>query len=72
MLILDDAAHPPTAFSAGLPEGVQLSQLPDPRNVREAMARPGQTQLLRHQMKPVNWPHGNYARRVHMLKSHSE
>jgi len=31
---------PPFAFSAGLPGGIQLSQLPDPRNVREAMAAP--------------------------------
>ena len=30
----------PAAFSAGLPGGIQLSQLPDPRNVREAMAAP--------------------------------
>jgi len=28
MLILDEAAHPPIAFSAGLPGGIQLSQLP--------------------------------------------
>jgi hypothetical protein len=28
------------AFSAGLPCGVQLSQLPDPRTMREAMAAP--------------------------------
>jgi hypothetical protein len=27
-------------FSAGLPGGIQLSQLPDPRNVRDAMAAP--------------------------------
>ena len=40
MLVLDDAAHLPTAFSAGLPGGIQLLQLPDPRNVREAMAAP--------------------------------
>jgi len=31
--ILDEAAHPPIAFSAGLPGGIQLSQLPDPRSV---------------------------------------
>ena len=30
----------PIAFSAGLPGGIQLSQLPDPRNAREAMAAP--------------------------------
>ena len=40
MLILDEATYPPIAFSAGLPGGIQLSQLPDPRNVREAMAAP--------------------------------
>jgi len=40
MLILDEAAHPPIAFSAGLSGGIQLSQLPDPRSVREAMASP--------------------------------
>ena len=28
------------AFSAGLPSGIQLSALPDPRSVREAMAAP--------------------------------
>jgi len=33
-LILDEAAHPPIAFLAGLPGGIQLSQLPDPRSVR--------------------------------------
>jgi hypothetical protein len=37
MLTLDDADHPPVALSAGLPGGIQLSSLPDPRNVREAM-----------------------------------
>jgi len=37
---LDGAAHPPIAFSAGLPPGIQLSQLPDPRSAREAMASP--------------------------------
>ena len=30
----------PVAFSAGLPGGIQLSQLPDPRSVQEAMAAP--------------------------------
>ena len=39
MLVLDDDA-PPVAFSAGLPGGIQLSQLPDPQNVHEAMAAP--------------------------------
>ena len=38
MLVLDEAVDPPVAFSAGLPGGIQLSRLPDPRNVREAMA----------------------------------
>jgi transposase InsO family protein len=38
MLVVDDAGYPPVAFSAGLPGGIQLSQLPDPRNVREALA----------------------------------
>jgi len=41
MLSLDEAAHPPIAFSASLPGGIQLSQLPDPRSVSEAMAFPG-------------------------------
>jgi len=36
MLILDEAAHPPIAFSAGLPVGIHLSQLLDPRSVRAA------------------------------------
>jgi len=40
MLILDEAADPPIALSAGLPGGIQLSQLPDPRSVRAAMAPP--------------------------------
>ena len=39
MLVMDDEC-PPVAFSAGLPNGIQLAQLPDPRNVREAMAAP--------------------------------
>ena len=38
--MLDEAAHPPIAFSACLPGGFQLSQLLDPRSVREAMASP--------------------------------
>ena len=38
MLILDDAGQPPVAFSAGLPGGIQLSSLHDPRNVHEATA----------------------------------
>ena len=29
MPVLDDAAHPPTAFSTELPGGIQLLQLPD-------------------------------------------
>ena len=40
MLVLDDDTHSPIAFSAGLPGDVQLSQLPDPRSVREAIAAP--------------------------------
>jgi len=40
MLSLDEAAHSLIAFSTGLPGGIQLSQLPDPRSVREAMASP--------------------------------
>ena len=30
----------PVTLSTGLPGGIQLSQLPDPRNMREAMAAP--------------------------------
>ena len=40
MLVLEGAAHLPTAFSAGFPGGIQLLQSPDPRNVRGAMAAP--------------------------------
>jgi len=40
MLILEGVADPPIAFSAGLPGGIQLLQLPDLRNVIEAMAFP--------------------------------
>jgi hypothetical protein len=40
LLNLDDAGDLQCAFSAGLPGGIQLSQLPDPRTVREAMASP--------------------------------
>ena len=40
MLVLDGDAHSPIAFSASLPGGVQLSQLPDPRSVRELMSAP--------------------------------
>ena len=40
MLVLDDDVHSPIAFSAGLPGGIQLSQLPDPRSVCEAMVAP--------------------------------
>ena len=39
ILVMDDEC-PPFALSAGLPGGIQLAQLPDPRNVREAMAAP--------------------------------
>jgi len=38
--MLDEVAHPPIAFSAGLPGGIQLSQLPDSYSVGEAMASP--------------------------------
>ena len=40
MLVIDDDAHAPIVFSAGLPGRIHLSQLPDPRTVREAMAAP--------------------------------
>jgi len=40
MLILDEEVHPPITFSAGLPGGIQLSQLPDLCSVREVMASP--------------------------------
>ena len=30
--------YPPVAFSAGLPDRIQLAQLPDPQNMHEAMA----------------------------------
>jgi len=40
MLILEGVADPPIAFSAGLPGGIQLSQLPDLHSVSEAMALP--------------------------------
>jgi Reverse transcriptase (RNA-dependent DNA polymerase) len=40
MLTVDDVHHPPIAFSAALPGGIQLSQRPDPRSVREVMASP--------------------------------
>ena len=39
VLVMDDEC-PPDAFSAGLPGGIQLAQLLDPRNVREATAAP--------------------------------
>jgi len=32
--MLDESAHLPIALSAGLPSGIQLLQLPDPRSVR--------------------------------------
>ena len=38
MFFLDDNAHYPIAFSASLQGGTLLSQLPDSRSVREAMA----------------------------------
>ena len=40
MLILDEAPHPLIGLLADLPSGIQLSKLPDPRSVREAMAAP--------------------------------
>jgi len=40
MLILDQPEYPPVAFSVGLPGGIQLLQLPDLRNVHEAMVPP--------------------------------
>ena len=40
MFSLDEAAHSLIAFSARLLGAIQLSQLPDPRSVREAMASP--------------------------------
>ena len=39
MLVIHDD-YPPVVFSAGLPDGIQLAQLPDPQNVCEAMAAP--------------------------------
>jgi hypothetical protein len=38
LLIVDSAVYLHIAFPAGLPGGIQLSELPGPRNVREAMA----------------------------------
>jgi len=38
--MLDEAMHLPIAFSAGLPGGIPLSQLPDPCSTRDAMASP--------------------------------
>jgi len=43
MLILEGAADPPIAFSASLPGCIQLSRLPDPRSVSEAMVSPKRT-----------------------------
>jgi len=40
MPILDEAPHPPIGLLAGFSSGIQLSKLPDPRSVREAMASP--------------------------------
>jgi hypothetical protein len=48
-LVVDDAGYPPVAFSAGLPGGIQLSELPDPRNVHKALLLPG-TQLSKDEM----------------------
>jgi len=38
MPVVDSAKYPPVALLAGLPCEIQLSQLPDPRNMREVMA----------------------------------
>ena len=40
MLIIHDD-YPPVAFLAGLPDGIQLAQLPNPQNVHKAMVAPG-------------------------------
>jgi hypothetical protein len=39
-LVIDDAGYPPAALSASLPGEIQLSELPDPWNVHEALATP--------------------------------
>ena len=39
MLVIHDD-YPPVVFSAGLPDGIQLAQLPNPQNVCEAMVAP--------------------------------
>jgi len=36
----DEAMHLPIAFSAGLPGGIPLSQLPDPCSTRDATSSP--------------------------------
>ena len=38
--VVDSAEYLSVALSSGLPGGIQLSQVPDPQNVREAMAAP--------------------------------
>jgi len=58
MLILDEAAHTPIGFSAGLPGGIQLSQLPDPLDVRDAMASPhadGWKDAMDQEMANLKW-----------------
>jgi len=53
MLISYEAGHPQIAFSASLPGGIQLSQLPDPRSMRKAMASPhadGWKDAMDHEM----------------------
>jgi hypothetical protein len=40
MLVVDSAGYPPVASSTGLLGRIQLSGLPDPRNVRGALAAP--------------------------------
>ena len=39
MLVIHDN-YPPVAFSAGLPDRIQLAQLPNPQNVCKAMVAP--------------------------------
>lgn len=42
LLIVNGAESPPIAFSAGLPDGIRLSEppIPGPKDVREATAAP--------------------------------
>ena len=62
-LAVDDDAHSPIVFSANLLGGIQLSQLPNLRSVREAMAAPdaeGWRDAMDREMKNIN-PHDVYA-----------